>query len=307
MIAALRPRHASDYKAIAWLAMKLAVVVTSWSWPAARPALLPFGMYFAFTAGLIAHGHYHCPTFESRTLNQIVNLATTAFFGFPTFVWVAGHNELHHRYTNGPGDPSATWHIARRHNLVTAIVCSIVAMVYEPVAVTFLATSWRTNRRRFRSAMLQIAMFLALVATCLVIDASAFVWALALPWAAGLIAIHYFNYIQHVHCDPASDCAHSRDWTGGVVNFLVFNQGYHTVHHRRPGAHWSQWPEMHARVRERIPAELQSGNMIAWLVRQYVIAPFAPRFGTRQVGTPPWAPGVVASTISTAPSSGESL
>lgn len=307
MIAALRPRCTADYKAITWLVMTIAVAVASWSAPAARPALLPLGVYFSFTAGIIAHGHYHCPMFASRMMNQSVNLVTMVFFGFPTFVWVAGHNELHHRYTNGPGDPSATWNIARRHNLLTAIVCPIAAMVYEPIVVTFLATSWRTNRRRFRSAVLQIVMYVGLVAVGLATDVSAFVWTFALPWAAGLFAIHYFNYIQHVHCDPASDYAHSRDWTGPMLNFLVFNQGYHTVHHRRPGAHWSRWPQMHAKVRDLIPLELQSDNLIAWLIRQYLIALFAPRFGTQQVGNAPWAPGAIASTMSTMTSSGESL
>jgi beta-carotene hydroxylase len=307
MIERLRPRRAADYRALAWLAMAITVASVSWTVPAARPALLPLGVYFSFTAGVIAHGHYHCPIFASRVLNQIVNLVTTLFFGFPTFVWVAGHNELHHRYSNGPGDPTATWHIARRHNLVTAIVCPLYAMLYEPIVVTFLVRSWRTNRRRFRSAAAQIAVYAGFVTVGLATDAAAFAWAFALPWAVGLFAIHYFNYVQHVHCDPASEYAHSRDWTGGVLNFLVFNQGYHTVHHRRPGAHWSDWPGMHARVRDQIPAELQADNLIVWLVRQYVLAPFAPRFGTRQVGTPPWATGTAASTLAVETSSGESL
>lgn len=302
-----RPQRNADYRALAWLAMAIAVSVVSWSIPAARPALLPLGAYFSFAAGVIAHGHYHCPIFANRAANQTINLVTTLFFGFPTFVWVAGHNEKHHRYSNGPGDPTATWHIARRHNMATAIICPLYAMFYEPIVVTFLVKSWRTNRRRFRSAMLQIVVFAAFLTICLAANPAAFAWAFALPWALGLFAIHYFNYIQHVHCDPASEYAHSRDWTGSILNFLVFNQGYHTVHHRRPGAHWSEWPAMHARIGDRIPVELQADNLIVWLVRQYVLAPFVPRFGTQQVGNPPWVAGTVASTVTIEPSSGESL
>ena len=30
---------------------------------------------------------------------------------------------------------------------------------------------------------------------------------------------------------------------GNWLNFLIFNQGYHSVHHRYPGIHWSQIPD----------------------------------------------------------------
>lgn len=307
MIGWLRPRRSADYKSIAWLAMAITVAAISWITPSLRWVLLPLGVYFSFTAGIIAHGHYHCPIFSGRIQNQITNLVTTLFFGFPTFVWVAGHNEQHHRYNNGPGDPTATWHITRRHNLASAIVCPLYAMVYEPIVVTFLVKNWRTNRRRFRSAALQIVVFAGFVTAGLAVNPVAFAWAFALPWASGLFAIHYFNYVQHVHCDPSSGYSHSRDWTGSVLNFFVFNQGYHTVHHRRPGAHWSDWPAMHTLVRDRIPAELQADNLLVWLIRQYVLAPFAPRFGTQQVGVPPWASTTPASTLTVETSSGESL
>jgi fatty acid desaturase len=181
----------------------------------ARPWLLPLGIYFSFAAGLVAHGHNHCPMFSSRALNQVVNLATTAFFGFPTFVWVAGHNGWHHRFNNGPQDPSAGWRLSKRHNLAMAVIAPIGAMLYEPVVLPFLADAWRKNPRRFRACLLQIIFYTAGIAVGLAYNWRAFLWSFGVPWALALYLIHYFNYIQHIHCDPSSEYAHSRDWRHG--------------------------------------------------------------------------------------------
>ncbi len=49
-----------------------------------------------------------------------------------------------------------------------------------------------------------------------------------------------FNYDQHVHTDPWSKHNHSRSWDGKLLNFLLFNNGYHLAHHENPATHWSK-------------------------------------------------------------------
>jgi fatty acid desaturase len=293
-------RRDADRRALLWMSVAVAVAAGSWCFPPARPWLLPLGIYFSFSAGLIAHAHNHCPMFHSRAANQLFNLLLTPFFGFPVFVWVAGHNRQHHKFTNGPGDPSAGWRLFHGHHLVSAIVTPLFVMVYEPVVGPFLVDAWRRRRRLFVMYLLQLAVYAALGAAALAADWRGFVWAFVLPGGFGLYALHYVNYIQHVHCDPSSEFAHSRDWTGRLVNFFTFNQGFHTVHHNRPGAHWSEWRTLHEEVRGRVPAELQSDNLFWWMVRQYFLAPLEPTLGTRQLGTPPWqASAPLASTLET--------
>ena len=40
-----------------------------------------------------------------------------------------------------------------------------------------------------------------------------------------------FNYDQHAHANPFSEYDHSRSFTSPILNFLLFNNGYHFVHH----------------------------------------------------------------------------
>jgi beta-carotene hydroxylase len=93
-------------------------------------------------------------------------------------------------------------------------------------------------------------------------------------WAAGSLIFLGVNLLQHDACDPWSDTAHSRDFTGRFINFLFFNGGYHTVHHDRPGLHWSRLPDEH---RRRLPArsaarpDLEMPSILGYLVREYLV------------------------------------
>jgi hypothetical protein len=56
-----------------------------------------------------------------------------------------------------------------------------------------------------------------------------------------LFAVLIFNYVQHVHADEESRYNHSRNFTG-LLNAMLFNNGYHTIHHEHPGVHWNETP-----------------------------------------------------------------
>jgi fatty acid desaturase len=93
-----------------------------------------------------------------------------------------------------------------------------------------------------------------------------------------------FNYEQHVHTDPWSAHNHSRSWDGKLVNFFLFNNGYHAAHHENPGTHWSKLAELHAELAPKIDPRLVEHNMWWYFARQYLFAPFFPKLGSVQVG-----------------------
>jgi fatty acid desaturase len=262
------------------------------------PFLVPVACYLAFAAGLIAHHHNHCPTFRHRRLNDALSLWLSYFQGYPAFGWIPIHNLNHHHFVNREGDVTITWRHSRRHTWWTASLALFTLELGEPTQA-FVRKARESHPALYRRIRAQYAAWLGthllLLGGALALYGpwdGARVWLLAavLPALVGQWALAFFSYIQHVHADPWSEHDHSRNFTGKLFNFLVFNTGFHTVHHEHPGAHWSTLPELHARIQRHIHPELEQDNILTWCMSSYVLALFSPRFGTRQIGRAAYEP-----------------
>jgi hypothetical protein len=42
--------------------------------------------------------------------------------------------------------------------------------------------------------------------------------------------------------EPAGKFNFARNFTGRTLNYFTCNNGYHTIHHRNPGMHWTKMP-----------------------------------------------------------------
>jgi len=77
-----------------------------------------------------------------------------------------------------------------------------------------------------------------------------------LPWYA-LIAVitRYVDYLNHYGCDERSPNVYARanNSVNRSFNRGCHNFGYHTAHHLRPTAHWTELPAIHAAIADRIP------------------------------------------------------
>ncbi len=284
-------RHKEDWRLLLTLGLASALAAWQWTHPATRLWLLPLGAYFALASGLVGHVHNHSPAFRHRTLNHLLSYWSMFFYGVPPYLaWIANHNQNHHKYGNGPGDATSTWRYTNRHNLFTAVAYPFINIYHQsPVVNAFIAKSYRERRWMFWHVVAQHLLIAAVVVAGVLTDPQAVLFAFVYPWALGLFTILYLNYSQHVHCDPYDRYNHSRNFTGWWINRLLFNQGYHTVHHDQPGLHWSRLPEAHARlVAPHIDPSLDEASLPWWLVRNYILSPFWPEAGSHQVGDVSW-------------------
>ena len=64
-----------------------------------------------------------------------------------------------------------------------------------------------------------------------------------MPWAGGLALPVAVNLFQH----DGLEAPRARDFKHPVLNWLLFNNGYHAAHHAAPTLHWSRLPAEHAR------------------------------------------------------------
>lgn len=292
------PRNPADYRSLVWaLAMPVVLIAQIWK-PWLLPYLSPLSFYFAMAAGTMAHNHNHCPTFSSKRMNAFYAVWISIFYGYPAFAWVPTHNLNHHKHVNREGDATITWRHTNRNTWYVAVSYFFVSAYYQSTPIKeYIRKAKTANPRLYRQILTQYTVWIS----CLVGTLGAAialhgawvgftVWILAfgLPTVFGSWSMMWFNYMQHVHCDPWSKYNHSRNITGRIFNFLVFNNGLHTVHHANAGAHWSTAYVEHEKIADKIDPVLNYWSFWWWVTRAYFIPAFLPRFETKQLGRAPF-------------------
>lgn len=271
-------RHAADIKTLAYLALIGVVLTTLWNYGfdsdgqiniALCTSLLPLLCLLSIADAVICHNHNHSPIFRSRWANLAIGSVISLFYGFPSFAWIPTHNKNHHVFNNRPGDHSITTRPNRRVGLLGALLYPTVTSVTQTRLIApFLRRCWQGNRPLFWRAMVEYGVFLAFMITLFVLDWRKALLFSVLPQQIALFFIQHFNYLQHIETDSYSGHGHSRNFTGSWLNFLLFNNGYHTIHHLKPGLHWSQTPSGHAKIATEIPTRLLVDNLgLYWLKR----------------------------------------
>ncbi len=272
-------RNNADLRTLAYLAAMLGVLRWQWLLPAVNPALYALSIFLGVAAAVIAHNHNHLGIFKSRKLNAMTDHWITFFYGFPTVGWIPTHNMNHHKLNNREGDYTRTWRYSEDNNLRTLLVYPSISSRFQlPEIKTYIAQTWAKDRKRAAHYLSQFVVLIALLATALAVDWYKTLLFIIIPQQVAMFSVLVFNYVQHVHCDELSEWDHSRNFVGAGLNVLLFNNGFHTIHHMKPGLHWSRSPAAHAKIAENIREDLQLPTFWGWMVRTYLLSPFVPRW-----------------------------
>ena len=271
-----------------------------------KPTLLPYlcwvSAFLAVTCGIIAHNHNHKPTFADKSDNRVFGNILSVFYGYPVFGWIPTHNLNHHRYVNRPGDATITWRLTRKHTFVVAITYFFVSSYYQATPIGEYISKAKEKAKTGNSELwdrirMQYAVTFgghaALLATAIALHGVklglvTWFFACGLPSGIALWSLMLFNYEQHVNMDPFSKYDHSRNFTSPVLNFLLFGNGYHAVHHDFPNMHWSEYAAEHKKIAHLMAPDTNQPTIWWYWFKQYALAPLVPAWGTKQVGPGPW-------------------
>ncbi len=292
-------RHPADKRTLLWTLIftpgvaLLHYLRPEWAWQ-----LFPFSMYFAVSCAVIAHNHMHCPVMKNKRANQLFSHWISIFYGYPVFAWTPTHNLNHHRYVNKHGDATITWRITKKHNVLVAASYFFVSSYYQGFWIKdFIQQAKKKSPALYRRILLQYVVtysaHLALVGISVQLFGVAdglkiYALTFGIPAFFALWTVMLFNYIQHVHTDPWSKRNHSRNFTGKLLNILLFGNGYHTVHHDQANLHWADAAGVHQKIHHEIDSRLCHKSMWWFFFRQYALTPFVSKLGTVQVGRAPY-------------------
>jgi fatty acid desaturase len=268
-------RYAADIRTLIYMAITTALLVVQWSRDAFSSLLFIGCLFMAVSVAVIAHNHNHLTLWKSKRLNALTDYWITVFYGFPAFVWIPTHNQNHHKFNNREGDYTITYRHTESTNLFTLLTYPTVSGFHQQKPIgAYLKKQYRINRSRFWFCISQYLLLVGFLVAAFVIDWQKALLYIFIPQQVSLFVVLIFNYVQHVHADEESSVNHSRNIVGPWMNWLLFNNGLHTVHHDNPGLHWSQVPAAHAEIAAKIDPRLNEQSFWWFMVRVYVLGLF---------------------------------
>ena len=258
-----------------FVAIYFALVAVQWVYaPSALWLAIPLlavTCVFSFLGAVATHNTVHSPVFKKRWVNRIFQVVLTLTYGHPVSAFVPGHNLSHHKHTQTRRDVMRTTKVRFRWNLLNGLL--FMPTVGRDVFIAdmrYFKAMYRQNPPWFRQMILEATVFLGTMGVLLALDWKKFLIYVIIPHQYAAWGIISMNYLQHDGCDQESEYNHSRNFLGKVVNFMAYNNGYHTIHHMEPGLHWSLLPAEHAkRVAPFIHPELDQPSMLAYLFRTF--------------------------------------
>ncbi len=273
-------RYKADIRTLIYMSVTTALLIVQWRIGTIQPLIYALYLFLSIAVTVIAHNHNHVPIWRSKTLNSLTDHWLTVFFGFPAFAWIPTHNMNHHTLNNREDDYTKTYRFTEQNTLLMLVLFPMISSYYQqgPIA-KYLKNLWKTDRNKFYLSISQYGILIGYVVAALILDWKKALFFIIIPQQFGMFFVLVYNYVQHVHADEESAWDHSRNFRG-LLNFVLFNNGYHTVHHERSGIHWSKTPEEHKKIVHLITPSLNERSFTWYMFRVYFLGAFNSRFRT---------------------------
>jgi beta-carotene hydroxylase len=226
---------------------------------------IPAAAFLCFVASIVTHNHMHAPVFRAHVLNVALNVLLSLSRGHSATGIVVPHNLNHHVHEGSREDWIAP-RLAGRGPGILRLVRYVAAASANMAMRRWAKTAPRLPRRWRGSAPLEkTALWLLVLAVLLFAGWESLAMILVLPWLAGLAMLVGVNLLQHEGVRDGS-----RDFVGPVVNWLLFNNGYHTVHHLFPSLHWSRLVDRHRETARGQPRAHDEPSILRYLAKMLV-------------------------------------
>lgn len=282
-------RYRADRRSIAYLATAVAAAAVHWNLDAlglpgvrvlgvgVQPAIYVLSLFLAIATAVISHNHNHLSMWKSKPANLVTSWVISIFYGHPAIGWVPTHNMVHHKLNNRPGDSSRSPKLFKRNHLFALLVYPTLTSLIQTGEIKAYIKGLKTrNRKAWMMAVSEYVVFFGFMALIFLLDWRKALLFFLIPQQVALFVIQVFNYVQHVEADENSPWNHSRNFVSPVLNALLFNNGFHTVHHMKPGVHWTQTPKLHAEIAHRIDPALLQRSWWGYMIWTFFLRPLVP-------------------------------
>ena len=241
--------------------------------------VLMMGPYFRFFSNIATlihkEGHDTRGIFKApyTLLNNAFGWFLGPFYGHVPETYPLGHQRIHHKYDNGPGDVTCTLDLDRSDPLQWFVYLRRFALYWSGISILgyFIKMKQWKPARRMALAMLTYYGIIALFMFFSPWFGFAYI---LLPHMSVIIYLAAINYIWHTFCDPADqDNAFINSVTILDGHYNVFNEDFHVTHHHHPQMHWTKMADDYYKNVEKYKANMasvfrdtQEFEMFVWLM-----------------------------------------
>lgn len=232
-------------------------------------------LFFANSAAalmchVINHNASHVPLFEQDGHNRVAFAWLSWLLGIPAAPIAASHIHNHHVHNNDEhdwmrssvlGDSQGLWRLAK----------------YVLHVFSLPPLKERAGHQHIPSALYaRIIPETTIVALALLVALwwapAATLWFYVLARLCAMSVLFLINLVQHDGLEAESGVNRCRNFTGKLINSVLFHNGFHSAHHLRPGLHWSELPHFHQeKVEPGLKPELSCASLSGFIVARYLV------------------------------------
>ncbi len=236
----------------------------------------PYFRFFSVIATLVhKEGHDTRGIFKEpyTFLNNAFGWFIGPFYGHVPETYPLGHQRIHHKYDNGPGDVTFTYDLDRSDPAQWLKYLRRFSLYWTGFSIVgyFIQNKQWVPARRMATGML---VYYGLIAIITILNPWFGFMYLILPHMSGIIYLAALNYIWHTFCDPADpDNPYINSVTILNGHYNVFNEDFHVTHHHHPQMHWTKMANDYYIHEEKYRANMasvftdtQEFEMFVWLM-----------------------------------------
>eukprot|EP00659_Diplonema_papillatum_P010897 gene10897-16761_t len=272
-------RYECDRRVLLWVAIYHVLTFATWrlwdtlsfGWSLALVVQCALWSFFGAT---ITHNTIHVPVFKTGHMNSLFQIVLTHTYGWPVSALVPGHNLSHHKFTNTAKDAMRPDRMRYSWNLLNYVLFPVAtASAIAASDKQYIMDQRARGRPIWKQYLLEAASFYSVQAMLAVHDPRRWVFIIFLPQLYAKFQIIAMNILQHDGC-PAAEADpwnNARNFTGSVINYMTFNNGYHTIHHTNPGWHWRLLADAHDLIiKPHIHPNLDQDDLLLYFFRAHI-------------------------------------
>ncbi|MBI1344528.1 MAG: fatty acid desaturase [Terrimonas sp.] len=208
--------------------------------------------------GLMLHNITHRRLFKKKYnwLNKYVTWFVCPFFGHTPETYFAHHVGMHHEENNMPDDASST--LPYQRDSLKDFLKYYLNFLFLGFRDTFLYLFTRKKKKYYVNLTFgEMSFYAACILLCF-INLKAALWVLIIPFLVSRLIMMLGNWTQHAFVDPVDpenmykscfNCINTN------YNTKCWNDGYHLIHHLKPGVHYTEMPVLFMKEADKIASQ----------------------------------------------------